>query len=215
MPRIQWTGLPPALRDHLFDRLRERKITRGRPLPAQNVERIRSRCPRRALVQGLRFVQNLWRRKIPEDLLARGPTCQRPAALRAFFWSSGRARSGKLGSDCSASCCLTATKSASISSDVTHLSPSFDAAAATPLIPFSMKSDASLVPSISVMHSLESCRASATAARVKALVVIKIPFAVELSAPRNPLISTLPTACRQRLTCAWTLTLAEHSGGQV
>ena len=27
MPRIQWRGLPPALRDHLFDRLRERKIT--------------------------------------------------------------------------------------------------------------------------------------------------------------------------------------------
>lgn len=27
MPRIQWTGLPTALRDHLFDRLRERKIT--------------------------------------------------------------------------------------------------------------------------------------------------------------------------------------------
>jgi hypothetical protein len=25
MPRIQWTGLPAALRDHLFDRLRERK----------------------------------------------------------------------------------------------------------------------------------------------------------------------------------------------
>ena len=27
MPKIQWTGLPPALRDHLFERLRERKIT--------------------------------------------------------------------------------------------------------------------------------------------------------------------------------------------
>jgi hypothetical protein len=27
MPKIQWTGLPPALRDHLFDRLAERKIT--------------------------------------------------------------------------------------------------------------------------------------------------------------------------------------------
>lgn len=26
MPKIQWTGLPPALRDHLFDRVRERKI---------------------------------------------------------------------------------------------------------------------------------------------------------------------------------------------
>jgi hypothetical protein len=27
MPKIQWVGLPPALRDHLFERLRERKIT--------------------------------------------------------------------------------------------------------------------------------------------------------------------------------------------
>lgn len=27
MPRIQWTHLPLALRDHLFDRLRDRKIT--------------------------------------------------------------------------------------------------------------------------------------------------------------------------------------------
>jgi hypothetical protein len=27
VPRIQWTNLPPALRQHLFDRLRERKIT--------------------------------------------------------------------------------------------------------------------------------------------------------------------------------------------
>lgn len=26
MPKIQWTGLPPALRDHLFERLRERRI---------------------------------------------------------------------------------------------------------------------------------------------------------------------------------------------
>ena len=27
MPKIQWTDLPTALRDHLFDRLRDRKIT--------------------------------------------------------------------------------------------------------------------------------------------------------------------------------------------
>ena len=27
MPRIQWTNLPVALRDHLFERLRERKIS--------------------------------------------------------------------------------------------------------------------------------------------------------------------------------------------
>jgi hypothetical protein len=27
VPKIQWKDLPPALRDHLFDRLHERKIT--------------------------------------------------------------------------------------------------------------------------------------------------------------------------------------------
>jgi hypothetical protein len=27
MPKIQWTGLPPALRVHLLDRVRERRIS--------------------------------------------------------------------------------------------------------------------------------------------------------------------------------------------
>ncbi|MGB6835344.1 MAG: hypothetical protein WBE24_17945 [Candidatus Acidiferrum sp.] len=27
MPKIQWTNLPPGLRQHLFDRVAERKIT--------------------------------------------------------------------------------------------------------------------------------------------------------------------------------------------
>ena len=27
MPKIQWADLPPALRDHLFERLRDRKIS--------------------------------------------------------------------------------------------------------------------------------------------------------------------------------------------
>ncbi len=27
MPKVQWTDLPKALQDHLFERLRERKIT--------------------------------------------------------------------------------------------------------------------------------------------------------------------------------------------
>jgi hypothetical protein len=26
VPKVQWTDLPPALRDHLFDRVRERRI---------------------------------------------------------------------------------------------------------------------------------------------------------------------------------------------
>ena len=29
MPKIQWTNLPAEIRDHLLDRLRERKITTG------------------------------------------------------------------------------------------------------------------------------------------------------------------------------------------
>jgi hypothetical protein len=28
MPKIQWTGLPPALREHLFDRAEERLISK-------------------------------------------------------------------------------------------------------------------------------------------------------------------------------------------
>lgn len=28
MPKIQWADLPPALRQHLFDRVAERKITK-------------------------------------------------------------------------------------------------------------------------------------------------------------------------------------------
>jgi hypothetical protein len=27
VPKIEWTNLPPALRDHLFDRMRERNIS--------------------------------------------------------------------------------------------------------------------------------------------------------------------------------------------
>jgi len=27
MPKIQWTNLPPALRNHLFDRLKDRQVT--------------------------------------------------------------------------------------------------------------------------------------------------------------------------------------------
>lgn len=29
MPKIRWTDLPPALQEHLFDRVRERKVAIG------------------------------------------------------------------------------------------------------------------------------------------------------------------------------------------
>jgi hypothetical protein len=38
MPKIQWTNLPPALRDHLFERLRERKITAEVPYQLEVLE---------------------------------------------------------------------------------------------------------------------------------------------------------------------------------
>ena len=44
MPTIQWQGLPLALRDHLFDRLRERKITAEDLYALNAVERVRARA---------------------------------------------------------------------------------------------------------------------------------------------------------------------------
>src|SRR5438309_6869972 len=49
MPKIQWTDLPPAFRDHLFERLRERKIT------AEDLYQLK-----------------LWREAEPEALMALG-----------------------------------------------------------------------------------------------------------------------------------------------
>jgi hypothetical protein len=35
MPKVQWSNLPPQLRQHLFDRARERKITMEDLFPPQ------------------------------------------------------------------------------------------------------------------------------------------------------------------------------------
>lgn len=42
MPTIEWTGLPPALRDHLLERLRDRKIT---PADLYELKRWRESAP--------------------------------------------------------------------------------------------------------------------------------------------------------------------------
>ena len=72
MPRIQWSGLPPALRDHLFERLRERKITAEDLYQLKLWARIESGCPGWSLVQRLRLIQDLWRRAIPKTFLLAG-----------------------------------------------------------------------------------------------------------------------------------------------
>jgi hypothetical protein len=77
MPKIQWAGVPPALRDHLFDRLRERKI------PTEGVERVRTRRTGWTLVQGLRNLQDLRRRTVSEDVPAPRPAGQRGTTLAA------------------------------------------------------------------------------------------------------------------------------------
>jgi len=42
MPKIQWSNLPPALRQHLFDRVAERKIT------AEDLYQLKASSPRRS-----------------------------------------------------------------------------------------------------------------------------------------------------------------------
>jgi len=80
VPKIQWTHLPPEIRDHLFDRLRERKIT-AEDLYQLKVWRESDPEARRSVVQGFRLVQSLWRRKIPEDVSLARPDRPRKEAL--------------------------------------------------------------------------------------------------------------------------------------
>ena len=81
MPKIQWTGLPPALRDHLFERLRERKIT------AEDLYRLKAwresepEAPDGPRYKDFRLLQDLRRRTVSEDVSAPRPTCQRGKTL--------------------------------------------------------------------------------------------------------------------------------------
>jgi hypothetical protein len=69
MPKIRWKNLPPSLRAHLFERLRERKIS------AEDLYERKSRRP------GLWLLQDLWRGGVSEDLPASWPAGPRPEAL--------------------------------------------------------------------------------------------------------------------------------------
>src|SRR2546428_12745469 len=81
MPKIQWTGLPPALRDHLFERLRERKITAEDLYQLKAWRESGTRGAGWTLVQGLRLLQDLRRRTVSEDVSAPRPTRQRGKTL--------------------------------------------------------------------------------------------------------------------------------------
>ena len=72
MPRIRWSGLPPALRDHLFERLRERKITAEDLYQLKAWRESNPDAPEGLLVQGLRFIQICGDGKYPKTFLLAG-----------------------------------------------------------------------------------------------------------------------------------------------
>ncbi len=61
MPRIRWTDLPPSLRQHLFDRVADRQITAEDLYKLKLWRESQPEAPD-GVVQGLRIVQDLWRR---------------------------------------------------------------------------------------------------------------------------------------------------------
>jgi hypothetical protein len=69
MPKIRWKDLPPALREHLFERLRERKISAEDLYELKLWRESEPDAPER-LVQGLRLLQDLWRGRVSEDVPA-------------------------------------------------------------------------------------------------------------------------------------------------
>ena len=69
MPRIaRWDNLPANVRQHLTDRMRDRAIS----IAGLN----RTRGAGRILVQGLRFIQDLRSRLVPQTFLLRGQSAK-------------------------------------------------------------------------------------------------------------------------------------------
>ena len=75
MPRIRWKDLPPALREHLFERLREREI-RAEDLYQLKLWRESEPEAPEGLVQGLWLLQDLWRGEYPKTFLLRGQSAR-------------------------------------------------------------------------------------------------------------------------------------------
>jgi hypothetical protein len=77
MPQIEtWSRLPPAVRDHLVDRMRDRKIS----LDDLNQLRLwiesKPEVPEGAMVQRFRFIQALRTRRVSEDISFAGTSCR-------------------------------------------------------------------------------------------------------------------------------------------
>lgn len=82
MPRIRWSGLPPALRDHLFDRLRERKITAEDLYQLKVWRESNPDAPDGLWYKDFGSFKICGDGKYPKTFLFRGPSSQRAEALR-------------------------------------------------------------------------------------------------------------------------------------
>jgi len=89
MPKIRWKDLPAALREHLFERLREGKISAEDLFELELWRESEAEAPQGRRVQGLRLLQGLWREAVSEDLPPPGPACTGPQAVVVVEASEG------------------------------------------------------------------------------------------------------------------------------
>ena len=82
MPKIQWSHLPPALRDHLFDRLRERKITVEDLYQLKQWRESEPDAPDGLWYKDFGSFKVWWRRQVSEDVLAERTGGEGAEALR-------------------------------------------------------------------------------------------------------------------------------------
>jgi hypothetical protein len=81
MPKIQWTDLPPALRDHLFERLRERKISAEDLYKLKLWRESEPVAPEGLWYKDFGSFKIYGEGKISQDVPSRRPTRQRQATV--------------------------------------------------------------------------------------------------------------------------------------
>jgi hypothetical protein len=72
MPKVQWTDLTPALRDHLFERLAERKITAEDLYQLRVWRESEPNAPEGAWYKDFGSFKICGERKFPKTFLIRG-----------------------------------------------------------------------------------------------------------------------------------------------
>jgi len=83
MPKIEcWDNLPEGVRQHLIDRMRDRAISIADLNQLRAWIESKPEVPERDWYKGLRFIQGLWPRFVPQDVPAPWPGGQRRVTLR-------------------------------------------------------------------------------------------------------------------------------------